>query len=404
MNFKDKFKDVTFYTKYNDSTYTVKAYIIPEYFKSIIFKHNPTATITSVSFRNGRAIYIKFKGLIMSIQQAIDNKPLIQQIVANLNAGKSSKDIFESTGYESTDLNLPARNFIQALLFVWFNHKGHYCNWQFRQSFLSNMSLSTSLDTLSKLPKEHYDLFPTYILNKVKQHNSTYTLDVKQLQFDEFALATFTMWLESKKKLTSTECLAMLKQCNRLSTLPEHAEQTDSKLKYINLLWEHTPSKSIELCKYYVDNFYNSNFHSKLPVAVINSRYDLSSFNDTDIRDISFNISWYQSFAKTHHIPVSQSVMTTQWSTVYQWISGIPKSTPLNAEGIAIAIDQIIILTAAESKLPNLAQFINKLKQQLIDELLSKRYAECGIKQLLADRLSNLKPIQSILGDLHERL
>ena len=51
MNFKDKFKDVTFYTKYNDSTYTVKAYIIPEYFKSIIFKHNPTATITIVSFR-----------------------------------------------------------------------------------------------------------------------------------------------------------------------------------------------------------------------------------------------------------------------------------------------------------------------------------------------------------------
>ena len=58
----------------------------------------------------------------------------------------------------------------------------------------------------------------------------------------------------------------------------------------------------------------------------------------------------------------------------------------------------------AESKLSNLAQFINKLKQQLVDELLSKRYAKSDIKQLLADRLSNLNPIQSILGDLHERL
>ena len=340
----------------------------------------------------------------MSIQQAIDNKPLIQQIVANLNAGKSSKDIFESTGYESTDLNLPARNFIQAFLFVWFNHNGHYCNWQFRQSFLSNMSLSTSLDFLSKLPKEHYDLLPPYVLTKVKQHNSTYVLDVKQLQFDDFALATFTMWLESKKKLTSTECLAMLKQCNRLSTLPEHAEQTAVKLKYINLLWQYTPSKSIELTKYYTDQFYSSDFHSKLPVSVINRRHYLDSFNDDSIKDISINIGWYQSFAITHHIPVSQSIMTTQWSTVYQWISGIPKSTPLNAEGIAIAIDQIIILTAAELKLPNLAQSISKLKQQLIDELLSKRYAESGIKQLLADRLANLNPIQSILGDLHERL
>ena len=340
----------------------------------------------------------------MSIQQAIDNKPLIKQIVTNLNAGKSSDNIFEQTGYTSTDLNLPARNFIQALLVVWFNHNGRYCNWQFRQSFLSSMGLLTSLDFLSKLPKEHYDLLPPYVLTKVKQHNSTYVLDIKQLQFDDFALATFTMWLESKKKLTSTECLAMLKQCNRLSTLPEHAEQTAVKLKYINLLWQYTPSKSIELTKYYTDQFYSSDFHSKLPVSVINRRHDLDSFNDDSVKDISFGIGWYQSFATTHHIPVSQSVMTTQWSTVYQWISGIPKSTPLNAEGISIAIDQIIILTVAESKLPNLAQSISKLKQQLIDELLSKRYAESGIKQLLADRLASLNPIQSILGDLHERL
>lgn len=340
----------------------------------------------------------------MSIQQAIDNKPLIQQIVANLNAGKSSDNIFEQTGYASTDLNLPARNFIQALLFVWFNNPQRYFDWQFRKSFLSNMSLSTSLDFLSKLPKEHYDLLPPYVLTKVKQHNSTYVLDVKQLAFDDFALATFTMWLESKKKLTSTECLAMLKQCNYLSTLPEHAEQTEVKFKYINLLWQYTPSKSIELTKYYADHFYQSVFYDKLPILCINSRQDLTAFDDTNVRDISFDISWYQSFATTHSIPVSQSVMTTQWSTVYQWISGIPKSTPLNAEGIAIAIDQIIILTVAELKLPNLTQSISKLKQQLVDELLSKRYAESSIKQLLADRLTNLTPIQSILGDLHERL
>ena len=340
----------------------------------------------------------------MSIQQAIDNKPLIQQIVANLNAGKYSEDIFESTGYIATDLNLPARNFIQALLHVWFNHNGRYCNWQFRQSFLSGLSLSGSLGILSKLPKEHYDLLSPYVLTKVKQHNSTYVLDVKQLAFDEFALATFTMWLESKKKLTSTECLAMLKQCNRLLTLPEHAEQTEVKLKYINLLWQYTPSKSIELTKYYTDHFYQSVFYDKLPISVINRRHDLTAFDDTSVRDISISIDWYQSFATTHHIPISQSIMTTQWSTVYQWISGIPRSTPLNVEGIAIAIDQIIILTVAEPKLPNLAQSISKLKQQLVDELLSKRYAESGIKQLLADRLANLNPIQSILGDLHERL
>ena len=268
----------------------------------------------------------------------------------------------------------------------------------------SSLSLSGSLGFLSKLPKEHYDLLPPYVLTKVKQHNSTYVLDVKQLAFDDFALATFTMWLESKKKLTSTECLAMLKQCSRLLTNSELAERTAVKLKYINLLWQYTPSKSIELTKYYINTFGYSPFYDKLPIISINSSTRYESLNDTNINDISFDISWYQSFATTHSIPVSQSVMTTQWSTVYQWVSGIPKSTPLKAEGIAITIDQIIILTVAELKLPNLAQSISKLKQHLIDELLSKRYAESGIKQLLADRLADLNPIQSTLKDLHERL
>ena len=46
MNFKDNF---------NVSGFTI------EYIKSIIFKHAPTANITQVSFRNGRAIYTKLK-------------------------------------------------------------------------------------------------------------------------------------------------------------------------------------------------------------------------------------------------------------------------------------------------------------------------------------------------------
>lgn len=70
---------------------------------------------------------------------------------------------------------------------------------------------------LSQVPKEHLDLLPPYVLTKVKKHKSTYVLDTKKLVFDEFALVTFTMWLESKKKLTSTECLSMLKQINKIA-------------------------------------------------------------------------------------------------------------------------------------------------------------------------------------------
>jgi hypothetical protein len=106
--------------------------------------------------------------------------------------------------------------------------------------------------------------------------------------------------------------------------------------------------------------------------------------------------------AQKYNIPVSQAVMTTQYSTVYQWITGVAKSTPLNAEGLQIAIDQIIILTAVNQLVPELAISTNKMKQHLMNELLSGRYPDA--KQLLANRLSNLNLIQSTLKDLHDRL
>ena len=62
MNFKDNFNVSGFTIEYIKSTYTIKLYINPRNtLKSIFFKYAPTANITQVSFRNGRAIYIKLK-------------------------------------------------------------------------------------------------------------------------------------------------------------------------------------------------------------------------------------------------------------------------------------------------------------------------------------------------------
>lgn len=62
MNFKDNFNVSGFTIEYADSTYTIKLYINPRNtLKSLFFKYAPTAAITQVSFRNGRAIYTKLK-------------------------------------------------------------------------------------------------------------------------------------------------------------------------------------------------------------------------------------------------------------------------------------------------------------------------------------------------------
>ena len=48
--------------EYADSTYTIKTHVsLNKYLKSIFFKYAPTANVTQVSFRNGRATYTKLK-------------------------------------------------------------------------------------------------------------------------------------------------------------------------------------------------------------------------------------------------------------------------------------------------------------------------------------------------------
>ena len=60
MNFKDKFKDLVF--TYSDTTYTVRlSHRYSSGFLKYIKQIAPTVTITSVSFRNGRAIYTIIK-------------------------------------------------------------------------------------------------------------------------------------------------------------------------------------------------------------------------------------------------------------------------------------------------------------------------------------------------------
>lgn len=62
MNFKDNFNIPSLTIEYADSTYTIKLYVNSRNtLESLLFKYAPTAAITSVSFRNGRATYTKLK-------------------------------------------------------------------------------------------------------------------------------------------------------------------------------------------------------------------------------------------------------------------------------------------------------------------------------------------------------
>ena len=62
MNFKDKLQLLQITNKSFDSTYTIKLQETRQSINLVYLKqHAPTAIITQVSFRNGRAIYTKLK-------------------------------------------------------------------------------------------------------------------------------------------------------------------------------------------------------------------------------------------------------------------------------------------------------------------------------------------------------
>ena len=62
INLKSNFNVPSLIIEYHDSTYMFKLYVHPrDILKSIFFKYAPTANVTQVSFRNGRAIYTKLK-------------------------------------------------------------------------------------------------------------------------------------------------------------------------------------------------------------------------------------------------------------------------------------------------------------------------------------------------------
>lgn len=335
------------------------------------------------------------------IQEAIDNKPFIAQIIQNLTSNKN--DPFPGTGY--THLASPANAFTLCLCYEYSRHPQVYIDYEIRRHHENNIRAvcpgANAFDVLAEIPKEHMaDLLPKYLLNKVKKAKSTYSADFKTLKFDAFAFAAFKQWVASQKKgLASTQALPMLQQIYGAGA---GANWPIGK-QYLQLIWDNTPKKSQELCKFYIDRFAHRPYQD-LPIALLNHTYqnDIATWDPTLISQVSFGIAWYQRMVEMHQIPVSQAIMTSRHSEVYQWLTSVPKPTPLTTEGINITIDQIIVLISLCTIYPKQAPTFQLMLDTLSAELTSDKYT--GVQALLSDRLTNITPIVTTLKALHDKL
>ena len=318
-----------------------------------------------------------------AIQEAIDNKPLIAQVIATLEKRSwSYSDPLAGTGYTYTS-KFPAKAFIKELILAYRMHPQGHVSWEIANHF---NTMPNNSDLLEKIPTEHVkDLLPKYLINKLKKTASSYSPNTFDIRLDEFAFAMFEQWIDGKK-LTSAQAVIMIDQLNLYDQ-----SLGPVSVKYFNSIWDHTPKKSLELQAIAINKslLRRNPIVYELPFISINYR-DLP-IDTSLIKDVSLSLNFYQRLIETHNLPVSAAIRTSEHSKVYQWITGVPKPTPLNDQGIEIAIDQLIVLNSMLNLEPQYTVVWTKLIDQLTAELKSDRYTD--IAERIAARQQSLQAL-----------
>lgn len=314
-----------------------------------------------------------------AIQEALDNKEFIQKLIANIEQFSWYTSPFKDIQY--TMNTCPAQSFVRELIVAFDKHPRVHMPYDVRTHFGNMVG---NLDLLKEVPKEHVkDLLPKYIIKQLKKTNTNYSPDTFDIRLDEFAFAMFKEWIKDKK-LTSAQAVIMIDQLNLYDQ-----SLAPISVKYFNSIWDHTPKKSLELQSIAINKslLRRNPIVYELPFISINYR-DLP-IDTSLIKDVSLSLNFYQRLIETHNLPVSAAIRTSEHSKVYQWITGVPKPTPLNDQGIEIAIDQLIVLNHMLDIEPQYAVMWTKLIDQLTAELKSDRYTD--IAERIAARQQSLQ-------------
>lgn len=314
-----------------------------------------------------------------AIKEALDNKEFIQKLIANIEQFSWNTSPFNNTQYTMT--TCPAQSFVRELIVAFNKHpkaRIPHDVWTHFRNMVGNP------DLLKEVPKEHVkDLLPKYLITKFKKTDRLCSPDTFNIRLDEFAFAMFEQWVDNKK-LTSIQAVLMINQL-------KISDKTlgPVSVKYFNSIWEHTPKKSLELQAIAINETFLRNNPIVYELPFISISYQNIPIDTNLVKDISLSLHFYQTLINKYNLPVSAAIRTTEHSKVYQWITGVPKPTPLNDQGIEIAIDQLIVLNHMLDIKPQYAVMWTKLIDQLTAELKSNRYT--NIAERVATRQQHLQ-------------
>ena len=229
---------------------------------------------------------------------------------------------------------------------------------------------------LEYLPIQFLQYLPTNIATRIRKvaRENEINSSTKQLQLNEFSYQLFKAQLQtSKKKLSGNEAIAQIKKLPN----PTDHQQREFYDKFLALFWEHLPKKSIDFCNCVAARSKDTQYS---PIRYINDEYLKHVLNSTDFNqnEVMIGIYFYQTIARDYNIPVIKEFWTDIYSDRHDWVTGVPKSAPLNQAQLEMTVSQIIILNhiitnlQGDSKCP----YFKKMLAHLLEEVHKPVYKD----------------------------
>lgn len=260
---------------------------------------------------------------------------------------------------------------------------------------------------LHNLPVQFLQYLPTNITTRIRKaaREKEIESNTKQLQLNEFSYQLFKAQLQaSKKKLSGTEAIAQIKK------LPTPTSQSEKEFydKFLALFWDNLPKKSVDFCEYIIGKSKHTIYS---PVKIIKSDSYLSdALKETEFSqaEVHLYLYDYQRIAREYNIPVLKEFWTDRYSEHHDWVSGVPKSTPLNQVQLEMTVSQILVLDFIITNLQKDSQcpYFTKLKNHLVSEVIKPEYSEYLIKlttQMQTSYTSALKATNGLF-QLHNQI
>ena len=267
-------------------------------------------------------------------------------------------------------------------------------NWEARVSYLfyDNRTLGIPrCDSIisNSLPIEIWPYLPKALKTRLqkKKQDQDRQASTKDIKLDLMSFMMFKSHLDSqKKKMSSAFALDQLgKLFNLFSHKSDDPKQLEIAAKYVSLIWEHTPVKSISLCSYLISNSYKTSLlpYQHLPFQMVSYDWNKDPLEATlkqaefaPAGVIPFRI--YREVATKYNIPVHQELYTERESEHHIWIPGVDKPSTLKPHQLNMVLSQITVLDYIIVNLlgNSTCPYFHQLKDQLIAEILKPDYRD----------------------------